>query len=200
MTSVVVDVSSQVRDLCVCSLCLLHGKAYLTAYCCLQGPIRLSLRRRFDHLPKASKVLAEFCQSYSLDPARCQLHNLNKKVADHETLGQVQPTTAFWVSCCACYVLERLHQAGDSYSRGDEPCNFPALKRRAAASSSLELCSSPLLRSCWTTALPRCGTLELLAIFKQANKLLKPGSELQMSAAPWGSFLTQSQTPEGCSL
>jgi O-succinylbenzoate synthase len=94
----------------------------------------------FDHLPKANKVLAGFCQAYSLDPAKCQLYDMNKRVADHETLGQVQPAAAFWISCCACYVLERLQQAGDMYSRVAEACNSPALMCRVGASSSSELC------------------------------------------------------------
>ncbi len=149
----------------------------LSQHCCLQGPIKLSLRARFGYLPKASMVLAGFCTAYNLDPASCQLHKMNKRVADDEILGQVQPTTAFWISCCTWYVLERLHQAGDMYSKRAEPCNSPALKRRAAALSNLVLYLRPLLRSCWTMALPRCGTLELLAICKQARKLLNPGSE-----------------------
>ncbi|KAL0056322.1 hypothetical protein WJX82_010026 [Trebouxia sp. C0006] len=52
------------------------------------GPIQLSLRRTFDQLPKARSILAEFCQAYSLDPARCQLYNLDRTVAHHVTVEQ----------------------------------------------------------------------------------------------------------------
>ncbi len=91
MIPVVVDLSSLVRDLCVDAhlLCLLHGESSVTTQRCLQGPIQLSLRRTFDQLPKAGNILAEFCQAYSLDPASCQLYNLDRKVANHDTVGQV---------------------------------------------------------------------------------------------------------------
>ena len=55
---------------------------------------------------------------------------MNKRVADHEILGQVQPITATWISSCACYMLERWHQAEYVYSRGAEPCDSPALMHR----------------------------------------------------------------------
>ena len=109
MLPVVVDVSTLVRDLCVDTrlLRLLHRETSVTTQRCLQGPIQLSLRRTFDQLPKARSILAEFCQAYSEDPARCQLYNLDRTVAHHVTVEQVRLDQ---LPCMCSYVLEGLKQ------------------------------------------------------------------------------------------